>query len=46
MPLGPHELSFHGPDGEWIVEPGEFTVMIGRDAEHDLLTAPLTVRDG
>ena len=46
MPLGPRELSFHGPDGEWIVEPGEFTVMIGRDAEHDLLTAPLTVRDG
>ena len=46
MPLGPHELSFHGPDGEWIVEPGDFTVIIGRDAEHDLLAATLTVRDG
>ena len=46
MPLGPHELSFHGPDGEWIVEPGDFTVIIGRDAEHDLLTATLTVQDG
>lgn len=46
MPLGPRELAFHGPDGEWLVEPGEFTVMISRDAEHDLLSAALTVRDG
>ena len=30
--IGFDELCFFGPDGTWIVEPGEFTLMVGGDS--------------
>jgi beta-glucosidase len=35
--LEPHDLAFVGADGAWVVEPGEFRVMVGG------LTAPFTL---
>ncbi len=43
MELGWDELCFYGPEGKWIVEPGDFTIMISKHAEEDILTAKLTV---
>lgn len=45
LELGPHELSFFGPDMAPIVEPGEFTVMIGRNAAETIVEAKLTVAE-
>jgi beta-glucosidase len=44
IPLTPDSLAFHDIDMRWVVEPGEFTVMVGtssRDA--DLQSLTLTV---
>ena len=40
--LGEQELCFYGPDMEWIVEPGEFTVMVGGSST-DLVSAKFVV---
>jgi beta-glucosidase len=29
--LGPNELSYYGPGGKWVLEPGEFKVGVGGD---------------
>jgi len=43
--LGRPELEFFGPDGEWIVEPGTFRVMVGGSSrDKDLLSAEFEVR--
>jgi beta-glucosidase len=30
--LGPNELSYYGPGGKWVLEPGEFKVGVGGDS--------------
>lgn len=30
--LGSSELGYFGPDRQWIVEPGEFTIFVGKDS--------------
>lgn len=30
--LGAEELSYYGPGGKWVLEPGEFTVWVGSDS--------------
>ncbi|MFZ3079990.1 MAG: fibronectin type III-like domain-contianing protein [Bellilinea sp.] len=34
--LGPDELSYYGPGGKWMLEPGEFKVWIGNDSRAEL----------
>ncbi len=44
LPVGPGELSFTNIRKEWVVEPGEFDVMVGNSSrEQDLTTVVLTV---
>jgi hypothetical protein len=48
VPPGPcrhDELCFYGLDHKWIVEPGEFTIMIGRSSRDIALRGKLTVTD-
>ena len=42
--VGWDELCFCGPDLEWIVEPGEFTIMVGGSSQELVLEGTLTVR--
>ena len=41
--VGREELCFYGPDGEWIVEPGDFTVMTPPNSRDPGPQARLTV---
>ena len=41
--VGREQLCFFNQSGEWVVEPGEFTLIIGRNAKEELLCATLTV---
>ena len=43
--IGHNELCFYGLDEEWIVEPGDFTIMIGRSSRDIALRGKLTVTD-
>jgi len=43
FPVGWDALCFYGMDGRWTVEPGTFTLMIGKHAGEDLLKTELTV---
>jgi beta-glucosidase len=43
--IGRDELCFYGLDGEWIVEPGDFTLMIGRNSRDMALRGKLMVED-
>jgi len=43
FPVGFDELRFFGLDEEWIVEPGVFTMMIGRNSREIELESTLTV---
>ena len=42
--IGREQLCFFNRAGEWVVEPGEFTLIIGRNAKEELLRATLTVK--
>jgi beta-glucosidase len=41
--VGWEALCFYGMDDRWTVEPGEFTLMIGRHAYEDVLQTTLIV---
>jgi beta-glucosidase len=41
--VGREELCFYGPDGEWIGEPGDFTVMVPPNSRDPGPRARLTV---
>ena len=41
--VGHGELCFYGPDEKWIVEPGDFTIMIGRSSRDIALVGKLTL---
>ncbi len=41
--VGWEALCFYGMDDRWTVEPGEFTLMIGKHAYEDILQTTLTV---
>jgi len=34
--LGADELSYYGPGGQWVLEPGEFKVWVGGDSNASL----------
>jgi beta-glucosidase len=34
--LGAEELSYYGPGGRWVLEPGEFKVWVGSDSNASL----------
>ena len=34
--LGPDELSYYGPGGKWVLEPGAFKVWVGNDSRAEL----------
>lgn len=42
--IGFDELCFYGPHRTWIVEPGDFTLMVGGDSATPRVTGKLTVR--
>jgi beta-glucosidase len=42
--VGFDELCFYGLDEEWITEPGDFTIMIGRNSRDIELQARLTLK--
>lgn len=42
--IGFDQLCFFGPDDTWIVEPGEFTLMVGGDSSTPAVTAKLQVQ--
>ena len=42
--VGPRALRTLGPDYVWRVEPGDFEIQLGDNAENILLRAGLTVR--
>jgi len=42
--VGPDALAFHDVAMRWVVEPGEFTIMVGTSSrDEDLQTVTLTV---
>ena len=41
--VGRDELCFFNRQEEWVVEPGDFIIIIGRNAKEELLRATLTV---
>jgi beta-glucosidase len=44
LPIGPEQLAFTNKNMEWVVEPGEFEVMVGNSSRpEDLTTVLLTV---
>jgi beta-glucosidase len=44
LPIGPDELSFTNIRKEWVVEPGEFDVLVGNSSrEQDLTSVVLNV---
>jgi beta-glucosidase len=43
--IGHDELCFYGLDHKWIVEPGDFTIMIGRSSRDIALRGKLTVTE-
>jgi len=36
LSIGPDELSYYGPGGKWVLEPGEFKVWVGGDSTASL----------
>lgn len=44
LPVGPRALRTLGPDYVWRVEPGDFEIQLGDNAENILLRTDLTVR--
>lgn len=44
VPVGPRALRTLGPDYVWRVEPGDFEIQLGDNAEHILLRTDMTVR--
>lgn len=43
IPLGPDAFSFYDPAvGDWLIEPGTFTISVGPSSAYLPLTAPLT----
>ncbi|MBV5344728.1 MAG: fibronectin type III-like domain-contianing protein, partial [Rhodoferax sp.] len=43
--IEPEMLKFHDENMKWILEPGEFAVMIGKSsADKDLLSIPFSIR--
>jgi beta-glucosidase len=43
--IGRDELCVYGLDGKWIVEPGDFTILIGHSSRHVALQGKLTIKD-